>query len=200
MAIPPKLYKQLRAALLDCGPFATAAELNTIFVEKRLSPWRNRLPETNSQTGRVESIIDFLYHQYNAVGRNALVLLLHVLSERLDSGDACYHRLAHLADELECEVKKLIFPRDKNILYQTSKEYKTSKLSLAKFQTLMIKHFNESELHDLCFDLGIAAEILPGRGKAAKVRELIAYCQRYHRLEELVKKCKEERPSVIWEA
>jgi CheY-like chemotaxis protein len=90
---------------LNCGPFATASELNAIFVEKRLVPWRNRLPEANSPTARVEGVIDFLHDQYSNTGENALVLFLRVLSERLDSEDTCHHSLVNLADELEHEAK-----------------------------------------------------------------------------------------------
>ncbi len=45
--------------------------------------------------------------------------------------------------------------------------------------------FNDSELRDLCFELGIDYESLGGEGKAAKARELVAYCQRRDRLPEL---------------
>jgi CheY-like chemotaxis protein len=105
VGIPSNLYRQLRTVLLNCGPFATASELNAIFVEKRLVPWRNRLPEANSPTARVEGVIDFLHDQYSNTGENALVLFLRVLSERLDSEDTCHHSLVNLADELEHEAK-----------------------------------------------------------------------------------------------
>ena len=105
--ISSDLYRQLRTVLLACGPFSTDDELNTIFVEKRLSPWRNRLPQTDNATRRVEKVIYFLYDQHNDEGKNALVLMLRVLSERHDTGDDCHHRLAKLANELEHVVKSL---------------------------------------------------------------------------------------------
>jgi hypothetical protein len=103
--IPAHLYSQLRTALLDCGPFATDRELKVIFADERLSPWRNRLPEANNPSERVEGIIGFLHSRHNTSGENALVLLLCVLSERLDPGDACHQRLADLASEFEREAK-----------------------------------------------------------------------------------------------
>ncbi len=90
------LYSQLHTILLNCGSFATDREMKVIFVDKRLSPWQNRLPQADNPTGRVESIIDFLHNQHNDVDENALVLLLRVLHERLDPGDACHQRLVDL--------------------------------------------------------------------------------------------------------
>ena len=50
---------------------------------------------------------------------------------------------------------------------------------------ILVTHFSDGELRDLCFDLGIDYESLPGEGKSAKARELVAYCQRRDRLAEL---------------
>ncbi len=47
------------------------------------------------------------------------------------------------------------------------------------------RYFDENELRDLSFDLTIDYESLPAVGKSAKIRELIAYCQRHERFEEL---------------
>ena len=98
--IPRQLYNQLHTVLLDCGSFGTDHELKAIFVDNRLYPWRNRLPQADNPTRRVEGAINFLHNQYNDVGENALVLLLRVLSEHLDSRDACHQRLLDLANEL----------------------------------------------------------------------------------------------------
>ena len=103
--VPSNLYGRLRAVLLDCGPFNTDRELSEIFVDDRLNTWKDRLPEADSRNGRVASVIKFLYYKYNDVEENALVLLLHVLSEITDPGDACHQHLADLACELEREVK-----------------------------------------------------------------------------------------------
>ncbi len=57
-------------------------------------------------------------------------------------------------------------------------------------------HFNDNELSDLCFDLGIDYESLPGEGKAVKARELVAHCQRHDRLAELEAACLRLRPDA----
>ena len=69
---------------------------------------------------------------------------------------------------------------------------------LSAIRQLIIDHFDESELRTLCFDLGIDYESLPGRGKAEKARELIAYCLRTNELEDLLQACEKARPKVAW--
>jgi hypothetical protein len=56
------------------------------------------------------------------------------------------------------------------------------RVELAKF---IRDKFNDSELRDLCFELHIDYESLPGEGKAAKARELVSFCERRDRLSEL---------------
>lgn len=113
MGISPNLLEQLRRVLLECGPIDEDSTLRAIFVDKRLSPWKDRLPEANDRTKRVNSIINFLLNEYNEAKNNALVLLLQVLSEGLEPEDNCHHRLAILATALEHEIKSLeIFKSD----------------------------------------------------------------------------------------
>lgn len=51
---------------------------------------------------------------------------------------------------------------------------------------VLTTHFNESELRTLCFTLGgVDYESLCSGGKADHARELVAYCQRHGRLDEL---------------
>src|SRR6185503_14426446 len=53
-----------------------------------------------------------------------------------------------------------------------------------KLRQILISHFNESELRDLCFDLGIDYEVLGGDDKTDKARELILYFGRVERTSE----------------
>jgi hypothetical protein len=71
---------------------------------------------------------------------------------------------------------------------------------LPRLRRLIDQHFNLEELHDLCFDLGIEYENLPGRTKRGNCRELIAYCQRHGRIPSLLKELNRHRPGVPWEA
>lgn len=100
--VPSVMYNPLKQALLDCGPFESDDALRAIFVDDRLKPWRHSLPQVPSPTSRAEAIIAFLVDKRRAdTKESALVLLLHVLSERHDPADECHHRLARLAEELE---------------------------------------------------------------------------------------------------
>jgi hypothetical protein len=62
----------------------------------------------------------------------------------------------------------------------------------------VIEYFDESDLRDICFDMDIDYENLLGQSKRDKARELVAYCERSHRISELVQKCRELRPQVSW--
>jgi Effector-associated domain 7/TIR domain len=77
---------------------------------------------------------------------------------------------------------------------------KTPAEILTKLRQNLVDSFSDTELRDLCFDLGIDYEDLPGQGKAAKARELVAYCERRGLTTELIKKCSELRPHVSWGA
>jgi WD40 repeat protein len=62
----------------------------------------------------------------------------------------------------------------------------------------VVAHFEDEELRDLCFDLGVEYKGLPGEGATAKARELIAHLDRVGRIPELIKKCRKLRPGVSW--
>ena len=68
----------------------------------------------------------------------------------------------------------------------------------AKLRENLVDYFSDSELNDLCFDMDIDYESLPGQGKSAKARELIAYCERRGRLPELVTRLYRLRSNVAW--
>lgn len=98
--IPTDLHAQLRKTLLRCGPFDTDANLRSIFIDERLYPWREDVPEANARGKRVDTLIENLHDQYNPQGENALVLFLRVLADRTSSGDACHHEFMTLATQL----------------------------------------------------------------------------------------------------
>jgi hypothetical protein len=104
--ISPGLYKRLRTTLLRCGPFGSDDNLWAVFTDARIVAWRNTLPGASSRASRVDALIAFLYDKYSDSQQNALVLLLHVLSDPIDSGDACHRQLAELASELESLLEK----------------------------------------------------------------------------------------------
>lgn len=58
------------------------------------------------------------------------------------------------------------------------------------------KHFNDSELRNLCFDLNVDYEALGIGGKGDKIRELIAYCERHGLSDQLAQAIKNARPNL----
>jgi hypothetical protein len=65
---------------------------------------------------------------------------------------------------------------------------------LARLYLTVERQFNESELHNLCFQLGMDYENLGGQGKAAKAQALISYLHRRGRIGDLIEVCREMRP------
>jgi serine/threonine protein kinase len=65
-----------------------------------------------------------------------------------------------------------------------------------KLRQWITAHFNDSELHTLCFDMNIDYGNLGGGGKADKVRELIAHCERHGRYDDLIEIYKRLRPQM----
>ena len=105
--ISSDLYNQLRTTLTSCGPFGSDAELRAVFASESISQWRNAIPQAASPASRVGVVIGYLVDKYNTEQENALVLLLRVLSDRMDPGDICHRDLAQVADRLEQELKGL---------------------------------------------------------------------------------------------
>jgi len=64
----------------------------------------------------------------------------------------------------------------------------------------IIKHFNDNELRDLCFNMGIPYDHLEGgQTVPAKARSLVERCIRENRVGELRKQCREMRPFIDWD-
>ncbi len=99
--LPSDFMLPLRQVLLDCGPFDTDRQLRAVFAHPTLRLWRDRLPGADNKQDRVDYTINFLLDQYTSEGANGLILFLQVLTERINPGDACHHRLAELARQLE---------------------------------------------------------------------------------------------------
>jgi hypothetical protein len=60
------------------------------------------------------------------------------------------------------------------------------------------KLFSEEGVKDLCFDLDIDFDNLPGETKKDIVRELVVYCEQHGRLEELASVCAMKWPNETW--
>ena len=71
---------------------------------------------------------------------------------------------------------------------------------LSHLRQALDARFNEDELRALCSELGMDYDDLPGRGQAAKARELVADLTRHARVAELVAAGERLRPDISWTA
>jgi hypothetical protein len=110
--IPGDLYRYVQTALLRCGPFDSDRALRPLFVDARLSAWRDLLPEAGSRAERARAVIDALSERANPAGENALALLLRVLAENTPPGDACRGQLVALAAEVAAVLRADVSPGD----------------------------------------------------------------------------------------
>lgn len=70
----------------------------------------------------------------------------------------------------------------------------------SKLRQALIEYFNETELRNLSFDLGVTYDALRGSGTAEKSRELVDYFLRRQRVEVLVTAVLEQREALTREA
>jgi len=83
----------------------------------------------------------------------------------------------------------------------TSLGQKEEQVDLVKLHQLIIYCFDINELRDLCFDLAVDYEDLPGEAKPTKARELVTFFQRPTRsLDTLIQACSQLRPKAPWTA
>jgi outer membrane protein assembly factor BamB len=83
-------------------------------------------------------------------------------------------------------------------IYTPEEKAAKGDVDLVKLRDGLAAHFNESELRDLCFELDVDYEDLPGEGKTAKARELVAYHERRGLIPKLAAVCRRLRSNVQW--
>lgn len=105
IALTPNLFRRLQSALLRCQQFESQQTLKAIFIDKRISAWRNEIPVSTTRVSLVLETIGWLIQkQSSTMKKNALVLLLCVLSDQIATEDELHHELITLAQELEQEL------------------------------------------------------------------------------------------------
>jgi predicted acylesterase/phospholipase RssA len=70
-------------------------------------------------------------------------------------------------------------------------------VSRVQLRRIMVELFNEAELREIVFDLGIDYEGLAGDSKGRKVTELVLYVERHGRYQEVIDECRRRRPSAF---
>lgn len=195
-ALSRELLADLRETLLSCGPFYSGKALQALFVDARVKPWRNNLPDADSNAGRVDAVISYLVSRRNRQGENALWLLAQVLQDRTDPEDACHHQLDQIAQRLHQELNRPVSePEVASLAKPVGRP-----VNLVRLHELLAQHFSLEELGTLCFRLGLDIADLPGEGKNNKARDLVTYMERRIHTAELIAMAKRERPAVDWDS
>jgi hypothetical protein len=71
-------------------------------------------------------------------------------------------------------------------------------VDLFHVHTQLAECYTLEELETLCFALSVKYEDLPANTLTGKCRELVKYCHRFGRLDQLVEHCSKMRPDVDW--
>lgn len=88
-----KLIREISTMLIDSGTLDDNGTIRNIFKDRRINPWKNRIPERSNSLSRASAIIDFLHVQTHIHFGNGLVLLLEVLGDVYQ--DARFYELAN---------------------------------------------------------------------------------------------------------
>jgi hypothetical protein len=96
------------------------------------------------------------------------------------------HRRLKAVEELVSFLRSLIKPK--------TGELKTR----ATFHDQMAEAFSLDEVRQLCFDLAVNFEELPGDTLSAKCRELYLYVEKRGDLVRLIRLCQDARPGENW--
>jgi hypothetical protein len=67
---------------------------------------------------------------------------------------------------------------------------------LARLYLTIEGHFNEPELQNICFQLGVDYENLAGQGKSARAQSLVSQLHRNGRIGDLIQLCRQLRPGA----
>ena len=94
------LHEHLTNVLLRCDAFSSQSTLDSVFEDARLREWRASSPKAQRREQRVAQTMAALYGQYNTDHESALIVLLHVLSERADPDSEFHWDLLKMADEV----------------------------------------------------------------------------------------------------
>lgn len=101
MSLPPKLRHNLLENLVDHLAFESNPNLQTLFKDPRLKPWRNHVRDAEMPLQRASNALDAVIGQRNRQGENALVLLLTVLQERIDEENALHGTYQAYIDQVK---------------------------------------------------------------------------------------------------
>lgn len=103
--LPTDLCLRLEQTLLLCGPMRTASQCAAAFVDTRIHPWADLVPDADSPLERARALVAALYAHTNADSENVLVLFLEVIRDLAPATDACNRRLQNLIWDLQANLR-----------------------------------------------------------------------------------------------
>lgn len=68
----------------------------------------------------------------------------------------------------------------------------------AELRDLVNRSFDNNEMHEIAFDFGLDYDDIPGRGKGAKIVEILQILARQQRIPEFIERCQVLRPREDW--
>jgi hypothetical protein len=101
----PDLMREIRVVLQECEPFESQRQLRAYFTHPELKPWRNRLPEEHRLTARVDGTVALLHNRHSKDGKNALAILLDILSRDPNTDEEFQPQLASLTEQFEAMLQ-----------------------------------------------------------------------------------------------
>ena len=88
-------------------------------------------------------------------------------------------------------------PRAGLVMTTVSQPLAQGEINLKTLRDALDNSYSDGELRDLCLELNLDYEDLPGEGQAAKARELVLFCKRRGLLAALVERVMRDRPHVL---
>jgi len=191
LRLPPELDKQCFSLFSQCEEFDSIESLYAVFVTTELAPFANGLPErAGSRRAFVTQVKSFLLEKHLADGRVLLLPFLDTLRGRYAQEDALHGELNDL-------YQRVLALMPAQPAQPAPQPVSSQPLDRAGFRAKLVRYFNSSELETICFDMGIEYQnFAPALDKFAQ--DLIAYCERTGRTNELLNMCRKSRPHVDW--
>ena len=88
-------------------------------------------------------------------------------------------------------------PRAGLVMTAVSRPLAEADVNLKTLRDALDNGYSDGELRDLCLELNLDYEDLPGDGQAAKARELVLFCKRRGLLAALVERVMRDRPHLL---
>ncbi len=106
--LPPALINRLQRVFLASHCFDDQDRLQDLFVDSRIAPWANVVPDRDDARSRVQALISLLQSPQHAhSGECALVLFIQVMRDHLDPEDMLRSELLKLIEEVRRVLREM---------------------------------------------------------------------------------------------